>query len=464
MAVTSLWRVKGRVGGVIRYVLDPDKTIEQNTDDQAPEGTLSGVIDYVERDNATNKRQLVYGLGVSPGTAAADMMVVKEHYHKTGGVIAYHGYQSFAEGEVTPEQAHEIGKQLAEELWGDRYQVLITTHLDKESHIHNHFVINTVSFVDGIKYHRTKQDYARMQEVSDRLCREQGLSVINDPQRKGMNHREWADERAGVMTVRGAIRQAIDVAVKGSVNMEQFRDAMDQMGYVIDMSGKYPKLRHIGAQRYMRFRSLGEGYDYGDIIRRVLQTEVPEYPDIPEQESPQQIFEGETGDVGSMGHVATYRCFVRAIEITMTRPEANRSLFFLMQNERRQFESYRVQFRIAAENRLETDVDLLDFKVKVMERKAGLEDRRRGLRNALRRAERSGKGEEVYRLREEIGAVNGRLKDCRAELEAVNAIAERSGILKEKLQLIAEERFRGKEAERDEHIRRSGRSGPSDDT
>jgi len=467
MAVTSLWRIKGQVGGVVMYVLNPDKTtevIKQNTDDQTPEGALSGVIDYVERDSATNLKQYVYGIGgVSPRTAAADMMAVKTHYHKTGGVVAYHGYQSFSEGEVTPELAHEIGKQLAEELWGDRYQVLVTTHLDHQNHIHNHFVINTVSYVDGIKYHRTKQDYVRMQEVSDRLCREHGLSVIEQPQGKKMNHGEWADEKNGELTVRGALRQAIDVAVRGSVNMEQFRDAMDQMGYVIDMSGKYPKVKHIGAPRFMRFRSLGEGYDYEDIYGRILQNDYPEYPIIPEQESSQQIFDGETESVKDMNHVTTYRCFIRAIEITMTRPEANRHMYFLMQNEHRQFESYKVQFRIAAENKLETDVDLLNFKVKVMEKQAGLTEARKALRNALKRAERSGNAKEINEIKFEIESVTRKLKDCRDELKAVDEIAVRSGIMKEKLQLIADEKFRGKEVQKDEHIRRSGRSGPSDD-
>ena len=468
MAVTSLWRIKGQVGGVVMYVLNPDKTtevIQQKTEDESPEGALSGVIAYVERDSATNLKQYVYGVGgISPRTAAADMMAVKLKYHKSGGVVAYHGYQSFSEGEVTPELAHEIGKQLAEELWGDRYQVLVTTHLDHMNHIHNHFVINTVSFVDGIKYHRTKQDYARMQEVSDRLCREHGLSVIEQPRKKKLNYAEWQAEKNGEFTVRGAIREAVDVAIKGSVNMAQFEDAMDQMGYVIDRSGKYPKVKHIGAPRFMRFKSLGEGYDYEDICARIMANDYPEYPEIPEQESPQAVFAGETVSVKDMNHVVTYRCFIRAIEITMTRPEANRHLYFLMQNEYRQLESYKVQFRIAAENRLETDVDLLNFKVKVMEKQAELTDTRKNLRNALKRAERSGDIKVANDIRFQIETATRQLADCRAELKAVDAIAERSGIMKEKLQLIAEEKFRGKEVEKDEHIRRSGRSGPSDDT
>ena len=120
------------------------------------------------------------------------MLAVKRRFGKETGTVAYHGYQSFAPGEATPEMAHEIGLQLAQQLWGEKYQVVVATHLDKESHLHNHFVLNTVSFVDGIKYHRTAKDYHDMQTTSDALCREYGLSVIEEPHRgKGKHYGEW---------------------------------------------------------------------------------------------------------------------------------------------------------------------------------------------------------------------------------------------------------------------------------
>ena len=105
-------------------------------------------------------------------------MAVKKRFGKDNGVMAYHGYQSFAPGEATPEAAHEIGVRLAERLWGDRYQVLVATHLDKESHLHNHFVVNSVSFLDGLRYYRSEKDYYAMRRESDRLCLEYGLSVL----------------------------------------------------------------------------------------------------------------------------------------------------------------------------------------------------------------------------------------------------------------------------------------------
>ena len=181
MATTSIWRVKGYIGKVLMYAENPDKTTAPEVikvPDKLNTDSLEDVIAYAGRESATNQRQLVTGLNCNPATARKDMMSVKEQFHKCGGTIAYHGYQSFQQGEVTPEQAHEIGIRLAETLWAGRYQVLVCTHVDKDSHLHNHFVINTVSFVDGIKFHRTRNDYQQMREASDRLCREYGWEQV----------------------------------------------------------------------------------------------------------------------------------------------------------------------------------------------------------------------------------------------------------------------------------------------
>ncbi len=139
---------------VIRYAVNSEKTQQ------------------AENEDCTVVHRFVSGINCSPATARDEMLAVKKRFGKENGTVAYHGYQSFAPGEVTPETAHEIGMKLAARLWGDRYQVIVATHLDKENHLHNHFVLNTVSFVDGIKYHRTKKDYHDMQTVSDELCRE----------------------------------------------------------------------------------------------------------------------------------------------------------------------------------------------------------------------------------------------------------------------------------------------------
>lgn len=128
------------------------------------------------RDGEEVVQRFVSGINCHPNTAKMEMQKIKKFYGKEDGVIAYHGYQSFAPGEATPEIAHEIEIKLAQQLWGDRYQVLVATHLDRANHLHSHFVINTVSFVDGIKYHRTKENYQEMS--SDRPSVREAMKII----------------------------------------------------------------------------------------------------------------------------------------------------------------------------------------------------------------------------------------------------------------------------------------------
>lgn len=152
MATTSLWRVKGQISKVVNYAVDASKT-EQSED-------LRQVIGYAMQQSKTAEdtavlRQFVTGINCHTSTAVAEMTAVKKRFGKEDGTIAYHGYQSFALGEATPELVHEIGVKLARQLWGERYQVVVATHLDKANHLHSHFVLNTVSFVDGKKFHRS---------------------------------------------------------------------------------------------------------------------------------------------------------------------------------------------------------------------------------------------------------------------------------------------------------------------
>ncbi len=281
MAVTSIWRVHGSVGKVLDYVENAEKTTAVSTGD----GDLSDVIDYAIQQRKTSQTQVrdgeevvqrfVSGINCNPRTAKMEMQKIKKFYGKEDGVIAYHGYQSFAPGEATPELAHEIGVKLAQRLWGDRYQVLVATHLDRANHLHSHFVINTVSFVDGIKYHRTKQDYKEMQRVSDALCKEYGLSVIRNPKGRGKTYNEWIAEKEGKPTLRGVIRSDIDRAILASTTQQNFQEAMQAMGYTFKTRTpdgqplKYPALKPPGAKGYFRFHRLGPGYSLAEILDRV---------------------------------------------------------------------------------------------------------------------------------------------------------------------------------------------------
>ena len=233
MAVTSIWSIKGWIGKVIKYAENPDKTKENNegqiseNQSQSTQG-LEDVITYAVNTEKTRRgqsesmerelvgeseelmEQYVSGVNCAPTTAREEMIAVKKRFGKEDGIVAFHGYQSFAPGECNPAMAHEIGKKLAEELWGSQYQVLIATHLDKANHLHNHFVVNSVSFLDGKRYHRTNQDYRDMRMVSDRLCKEYQLSVVQQPEQgKGKHYVEWQAEQEGKPSYHSMVKAAV---------------------------------------------------------------------------------------------------------------------------------------------------------------------------------------------------------------------------------------------------------------
>ena len=246
MAVTSIWSIKGWIGKVIKYAENPDKTKENNegqiseSQSQSTQG-LEDVITYAVNTEKTRwgqsesmerelvgeseelMEQYVSGVNCAPTTAREEMIAVKKRFGKEDGIVAFHGYQSFAPGECNPAMAHEIGKKLAEELWGGQYQVLIATHLDKANHLHNHFVVNSVSFLDGKRYHRTNQDYRDMRMVSDRLCKEYQLSVVQQPEQgKGKHYVEWQAEQEGKPSYHSMVKADVDEAIRKARTEKQF--------------------------------------------------------------------------------------------------------------------------------------------------------------------------------------------------------------------------------------------------
>ena len=148
MATTGFWPVKGNLKSVIVYAENPDKTMNPKFFDS----DLYATLQYAENSNKTDQELFVSGINCSKHNAYAQMVAVKKKFGERGSVVAYHGYQSFKENEVTPEECHEIGIETARKMWGDKYQVIVTTHLDKQHHLHNHFVINSTSFKDGLKF------------------------------------------------------------------------------------------------------------------------------------------------------------------------------------------------------------------------------------------------------------------------------------------------------------------------
>ena len=228
MAVTRIWSIKGRAGAPLTYIANPEKTQREFSEPERQ--ALQDVIAYAANEGKTQQFYYTSGINCSVECARDQFDTTKIRYGKTGGNVAYHAYQSFKPGEVTPDEAHAIGVQLAEELWGDRFQAVVATHLDRD-HIHNHIIINSVSFVDGLKFHECRDNTRLLRDTSDRICLEHGLSVIEHPKGRRVSSYVYKMEHAGMPTRYNVARQAIDESVALSLNIEEFKSELRKRGY-----------------------------------------------------------------------------------------------------------------------------------------------------------------------------------------------------------------------------------------
>ena len=268
MAVTKIWRVRGSASRIIDYANNPEKT-SLNLNDEELSG-LADVLNYADDEIKTEKHFYTTGINCDREFAKEEFQLTKDRFGKPGGIVAIHGYQSFEQEEVTPEIAHEIGVKLAKELWGDRFQVIVATHLNTD-HVHNHFVVNSVSFNDGLRFHMCTARYMEMREVSDRLCREYDLSVIENPQGKGKAYKISKLEKAGMPTRYSIARAAINDAIKRSLTLEEFKYELKQLGfrYQFNPNRKYWTVTIPGGDKPIRIHQLGPEYTRESIMERI---------------------------------------------------------------------------------------------------------------------------------------------------------------------------------------------------
>ena len=455
MATTSIWRVNGWLGKVVIYVENPEKTAnpkfytQEDMSEQDGQG-LSDVIRYAVNSEKTQQadnedcavvHRFVSGINCSPAAARDEMLAVKKRFGKENGTVAYHGYQSFAPGEATPEMAHEIGMKLAARLWGGRYQVIVATHLDKENHLHNHFVLNTVSFVDGIKYHRTKKDYHDMQETSDALCREYGLSVIEHPQRgKSKHYGEWRAEQEQRPTWRGLIRADIDEAIRQSMTERQFFENLRRKGYEVK-TGKDISVKPPGKERFVRLmRNFGEDYSIENIRRRILSQNRPERPapDPPRTVIRIRLFGSLEKSRKITGFRALYfhYCYLLGI-FPKNKPRQNpKRLHFLLREDLRKLDAITAETRLLARNRIDTAEQLFSYRSEIQQKTESLIADRKELYRLSRTVAAKSDEEKTAEVKSRIAAVSKEITLLRKELSLCDGIAARSGVIKEKIKAV----------------------------
>lgn len=464
MAVTSIWSVKGWLGKVVIYIENPNKTTNPACFQKADvtDGQIHGLSDVIAYAASPDKttaalhdehleimHQFVSGINCMPATAREEMLAVKRRFGKEEGVVAYHGYQSFAPGEADPRTAHEIGMKLAARLWGDHYQVVVATHLDKENHLHNHFVVNTVSFVDGIKYHRTKKDYHDMQTTSDDLCREYGLSVIENPQRgKSRQYGEWRAEQEQRPTWRGLIRTDIDEAIRQSMTERQFFENLRKNGYEVKI-GKDISVRPPGKERFVRLmRNFGEDYSMEEIRRRILRQTSPGLPSsfpLPEKPAVHCRFKGDfnaTRKITGFRALYFYYCYKLGI-FPKERPQNRARLHFLLREDLLKLNNISQEVRLLVRNRIDTAGQLSSYQQGLEVQIERISSQRKSLYKAQRTQAVKKNPEQAAEIRERIAVFSKQLQSLRRQVHLCEDIAARSGTIREKLKAVREDGQKG---------------------
>ncbi|WP_373180486.1 relaxase/mobilization nuclease domain-containing protein [Agathobacter rectalis] len=237
MAVTKLWSVTERLGQVIDYATNPEKTSAKIKREFSPEQyqALADVIAYAKDEEKTEREFYVEGINCNVAIARDQFITVKEQYQKTDGIQAYHGYLSFKETDISPEMAQKIGMEFANEVWGKRFQVVVTTHLNTK-HLHCHFVINSISFVDGKHLWGEEKAWFKFRKVADRICEKYGLYYDPNPNRSKQSDYLTMKEKAGMPTRYSVAKEAIDYAIDHSKTLKEFQFALKEMGYAYNLS------------------------------------------------------------------------------------------------------------------------------------------------------------------------------------------------------------------------------------
>jgi len=462
MAVCEIWDVRGRLDHPIDYAENPEKTANPKYT-EADLQALGDVMKYATNDAKTEKQFFVSGVNCDPATARQEMMIAKKQFNDQSEIVCYHGYQSFRHGEVTPEQAHEVGVKLAEKMWGERFQVIVATHLNTEC-LHNHFVVNSVSFMDGKHYHDNKANLRLLRHRSDELCREYSLSVIEKPNGRKKPYALYMAEKNGLPTRDNVARQAVDEAISKSFTVKDFDHLMAEMGYrcSFDPNRKYWTIIGKGWQRPKRLYKLGEDYTNERILERISENSYAvKFSKFAEPIKQLKVYRlkgsiGAAKKIGGLRGLYLHYCYKLGI-LPKGKKQNYARLHHLLKDDLMKMEAITKETRLLCNNKIDTAEQLGSYKGSLETEMAGLLLKRKGLYSKNRKLK---DGAEKAAVKTELSDISKRLSVIRKEVRLCEGIAARSGTLKEKLQTIRadENEQRRKELMKNEHRRRGGRT------
>lgn len=414
MATFKIWNINQRMGKRIRYICQDEKTENGK---------------YISALNCPEE----------PAACIQQMKDTKQFYRKETGVLLYHAVQSFKPGEVTPEEAHEIALEFARRTWGDQYEVLIATHTDRE-HIHTHFQFNSVSFVDGKKYHdggKRNLDYLR--GISDEICKRHNLS-INKEQKPSIRitSNEYQMQMNEKKPVRAFIREDIDEAINLARNLPEFISILKDMDYEVDGSGKYLKVRPYGKERFFRLYKLGNAYSEEEIIRRIQERKQPQQKQSPARKNP-ELRQKQKSRIALLAYskkrsfvsdiLRTYLYYRNILKRVQKDKYPGRPPLYLRED-LQQLQKYSGEAILLARNGIRTVDQLAGFQNTLKQKMNDLNDRRQAVRKKLRTVTDEG---EISVLKNEADFFTRQIKVVYREQKLCEDIGERYQAFQKKI-------------------------------
>ena len=446
MAVTKIKRIRGNPGDPLSYIGNPEKTRNRGFS-EADRQALADIIAYAADEKKTEKQYFTTGINCDVENAREQFNITKLSFNKTGGIVCGHCMQSFDGYEVTPEEAHEIGVQMSKELWGDRFQIVVATHLNTNN-VHNHIVFNSVSFVDGKRFHFCTEETMRIRAVSDRICRERNLSVIEHPEGKRVPYSLYKMEKAGMPTRYNVARQALDEAISVSANMEEFKSELKKRGYLYQFNPrrKYWTVTPPGWTKAIRTDRLGDQYTREMILQRVFSNDIG----VRMQRMRNECRSTNHYDLKRridkiMGRSGLEKLYLRYCYELGYLPKYRQNpvrLHAVLKEELLKCDLYSEEAKFLARYNISTEEDLEKKMKSLMEDNSSISAQRSELRQKIRRKMPV---EEEAQCREKVRELTAELKDTRKELKLCRDIRERSGQVERNLETVIEDRTRGKE-------------------
>lgn len=423
MAVLKIHVIRHRLDDRLKYAINPEKTAQPDFPN------LNGLPDT-----------LTDAFNCYCDSAYEDMTETKKFIGKEGNVLGYHFIQSFKPGEVTPAQAHDIGIKFIERCFANDYQVVIGTHTDKD-HIHNHIIVNSVSFETGKKYRSTPETFYALRGISDEICRAHGLSVIENPKsRKGKHYAEWKADQEYRPTIRAEIRKDIDIVLMQARTLDEFWNLLRKRGYDIrtNPNRKYVAIRPPNGKRYIRLKSLGDNYTPGRLSIRIenqrgniisnlqkLQQRHEKrkhrkkyYPLPYAGQYRLRLILFRTPRITFRGIRALYWRYVYMLGKVRAQ-KAPRAVRGMMIEELKKLEQYKRQYYFLRDNRLNTKNDICLYREGTENEIYVLTDRRKQLYRTIRQSD-----EEQPELREQIAQINAELRELRKKRKLCDAVID----------------------------------------